>query len=140
MLYYDNSINTKVIDNKRNINKNDPNSIIHTQEQMQMKIINVAAASASVVLNTHKGKNKIPKYNAENTNPVTLDEKSLNDVESFPYIRSIIDEQGGSHVDVKAKAGKAMAAFLQLDNRWNSKEGPKKPTDLGIRNRPEKNE
>ncbi|VDO80148.1 unnamed protein product [Schistosoma margrebowiei] len=35
---------------------------------------------------------------------------------------SIIDEQGGSDTDVKARIGKARTAFLQLKNIWNSKQ------------------
>ncbi|VDO63231.1 unnamed protein product [Schistosoma margrebowiei] len=34
----------------------------------------------------------------------------------------IIDEQGGSDADVKARIGKARTAFLQLRNIWNSKQ------------------
>ncbi|VDP40683.1 unnamed protein product [Schistosoma mattheei] len=46
----------------------------------------------------------------------------MEDVESFTYLGSIIDEQGGSDADVKAKIGKARAAFIQLENIWNSKQ------------------
>ncbi|VDO90540.1 unnamed protein product [Schistosoma margrebowiei] len=46
--------------------------LFHTHEQMQMNIIRVSAASASVGLNIHKEKLKILKCNMENTNPVTL--------------------------------------------------------------------
>ncbi|VDP30989.1 unnamed protein product [Schistosoma margrebowiei] len=46
----------------------------------------------------------------------------MEDVESFTYLGSIIDEQGGSDADVKAKIGKARVAFLQLENIWNSKQ------------------
>ncbi|VDP85699.1 unnamed protein product [Schistosoma mattheei] len=35
---------------------------------------------------------------------------------------SIIDEQGGSDADVKARIGKARVAFLQSKNIWNSKQ------------------
>ncbi|VDP47495.1 unnamed protein product [Schistosoma margrebowiei] len=48
--------------------------------------------------------------------------KTLEDVESFTYLGSIIDEQGGSDADVKARIGKARTAFLQLKNIWNSKQ------------------
>ncbi|VDP51353.1 unnamed protein product [Schistosoma curassoni] len=54
----------------------------HTHEQMQMKTTSVAAASASVILNIHKGKAKALKYNTENTNPITLDGETLEDVKS----------------------------------------------------------
>ncbi|VDP30749.1 unnamed protein product [Schistosoma margrebowiei] len=46
----------------------------------------------------------------------------MEDVESFTYLGSIIDEQGGSDADVKARIGKARTAFLQLKNIWNSKQ------------------
>ena len=94
----------------------------HTHEQMQIKTASVAAVSASVGLSIHKGKTKVLKFKAENSNPITLDGETLEDVESFTYLGSIIDEQGGSDADVKARIGKARAAFLQLKNIWNSKQ------------------
>ncbi|VDP61173.1 unnamed protein product, partial [Schistosoma curassoni] len=64
-------------------------------------------------------KSKIPKYNTENNNPITLDGEA---VESFTYLSSIIDERGGSDADVTVRIGKARAAFLQLNNTWKSKQ------------------
>ncbi|CAH8461116.1 unnamed protein product [Schistosoma haematobium] len=93
-----------------------------THEQMQMKTASVAAVSASVGLSIYKGKTKVLKFKAENSNPITLDGETLEDVESFIYLGSIIDEQGGSDADVKARIGKARVAFLQLKNIWNSKQ------------------
>ncbi|VDO63472.1 unnamed protein product, partial [Schistosoma margrebowiei] len=93
-----------------------------THEQMQMKTASVAAVSASVGLSIHKGKIKVLKFKAENNNPITLDGETLENVESFTYLGSIIDEQGGSDADVKARIGKARTAFLQLKNIWNSKQ------------------
>ncbi|VDP43550.1 unnamed protein product [Schistosoma margrebowiei] len=55
-------------------------------------------------------------------NPITLDGETLEDVESFTYLGRIIDEQGGSDVDVKARIGTARVAFLQLKHIWNSKQ------------------
>ncbi|VDP41607.1 unnamed protein product [Schistosoma margrebowiei] len=52
----------------------------------------------------------------------TAQNETLEDVESFTYMGSIIDEQGGSDADVKARIGKARAAFLQLKDIWNSKQ------------------
>ncbi|VDP39308.1 unnamed protein product [Schistosoma curassoni] len=89
---------------------------------MQIKTTSVAAVSASVGLSMHKEKNKVLKYNTKNSNSITLDGETLEDVESFTYLGSIIDEQGGSDADVKVRIGKAGAAFLQLKNIWNSKQ------------------
>ncbi|VDP30550.1 unnamed protein product [Schistosoma margrebowiei] len=94
----------------------------HAHEQMQTKTASMAAVSASVGLSIHKGKTKVLKFKAENSNPITLGRKILENVESFTYLGSIIDEQGGSDADVKARIGKARTAFLQLKNIWNSKQ------------------
>ncbi|VDO55606.1 unnamed protein product [Schistosoma margrebowiei] len=92
-----------------------------TQQQLQRKTTNVAAASAAVDLNIYKGKSKILRYNTACTNPITIDGEDLEDVKTFTYLGSIIDEHGGSDADVKAQIGKARAAYLQLRNIWNSK-------------------
>ncbi|KAH9592806.1 Laminin subunit gamma-1 [Schistosoma haematobium] len=93
-----------------------------TRQQMQEKTNSVAAASTAVGLNIHNGKSRILRYNTECTNPITLDGEDLEDVKTFTYLGSIIDEQGGSDSDVKARIGKTRAAYLQLRNIWNSKQ------------------
>ncbi|VDP18647.1 unnamed protein product [Schistosoma margrebowiei] len=115
-----------------------------TQQQMQEKTTSVAA----VDLNIHKGKSKILQYNTACTNPFTIDGEYLEDVKTFTYLGSIIDEQGGSDADVKARIGKARSAYLQLRNIWNSKQlltntkqqrtvGENKPDLSGGRNQEE---
>ncbi|VDP31613.1 unnamed protein product [Schistosoma margrebowiei] len=94
----------------------------HTHGQILMKTVSFSAVYASIGLSIHKGKTKILKYNMENSNPITLDGETLEEVESFTYPGSIIDEQGGSDAEVKARIGKARASFLQLKNIWNSKQ------------------
>ncbi|VDP41175.1 unnamed protein product [Schistosoma margrebowiei] len=94
----------------------------HTHEQIQMKTTCVAAISSSINLNIHKGKSKILKYNTKNTNPITLNGETLEDMESFTYLGRVIDERGGCDADVKGRIGKARENFLQLKNIWNSKQ------------------
>ncbi|VDO90812.1 unnamed protein product [Schistosoma curassoni] len=89
---------------------------------MQMKVISVVAASAPVSLNIHMGGSTILKYSTENTNPISFDGKTLEEVKTFTYLDSIIDEQGGSDSEVKVGIGNAKAALLQLKNLWNSKQ------------------
>ncbi|VDO78226.1 unnamed protein product [Schistosoma mattheei] len=76
--------------------------LFHTHEQIQMT-----------------KKSKILKYNTDNNNPITLGGEA---VESFTYLSSIIDKRGGSDADVTVRIGKARAAFLQLNNTWNTKQ------------------
>ncbi|VDP70241.1 unnamed protein product [Schistosoma curassoni] len=93
-----------------------------TQQQIQEKTTSVAAASAAIGLNIHKGESRILRYNTTCNNRVTLDGEDLENVKTFTYLGSIIDEHGGSDTDVKARIGKARAAYLQLRNIWNSKQ------------------
>ncbi|VDP07257.1 unnamed protein product [Schistosoma margrebowiei] len=82
-----------------------------TQPQIQEKTNSVATASAAVGLNIHKGKSKVLRYNTACTNPITIDGEDLEDVKTFTYLGSIIDEHSGSDADVKARIGKARAAY-----------------------------
>ncbi|VDP34676.1 unnamed protein product [Schistosoma mattheei] len=83
---------------------------------MQKKTTSVAAASAVVGLNIHKGRSKILRYNTAFTNPITIDGEDLEDVKTFTYLGSIIDEQGGFDADVKVRIRRAAATYLQLKN------------------------
>ncbi|VDP23078.1 unnamed protein product [Schistosoma margrebowiei] len=89
---------------------------------MQEKMISVAAASAAIGLNIHKGKSKILRHNTAYANPITNDGEDLGDVKTVTYLGSIIDEYGESGADVKQRIGKARAVYLQLKDIWNSKQ------------------
>ncbi|VDO50925.1 unnamed protein product [Schistosoma margrebowiei] len=93
-----------------------------SQRQMQEKTTSVVAASATIGLNIHKGKSKVLRYNTACTNPITIDGEDSEDVKTFTYLGSIIDEHGWSDEDVKARIGKTRAAYLQMKNVWNSKQ------------------
>ncbi|VDO97190.1 unnamed protein product [Schistosoma margrebowiei] len=82
---------------------------------MQEKTNSVAATSAAVGFNIQKGKSKILRYNTACISLITIDGEDLEDVKTFAYLGSIIDEHGGgSDADVKARIGKVRAACLQL--------------------------
>ncbi|VDO22422.1 unnamed protein product [Schistosoma margrebowiei] len=66
----------------------------HTQQQMQKKTTSVAGASAAVGLSIHKGKIKILRYNIACINPIKIDGEDVEDVQTFTYLGSIIDEHG----------------------------------------------
>ncbi|VDP43391.1 unnamed protein product [Schistosoma curassoni] len=102
---------------------NDLALLSQTQQQMQEKTTSVAAAvSAAVGLNRHKEKSKNLRHNTACTNPITIDGEDLEDVKTITYLGSIIDEHGGSDAHVKARIGKARAAYLQLRSICNSKQ------------------
>ena len=91
----------------------------HTQQQMQEKTSYVAQFSACVGLNIHRGKSKVLKINASSNSPITLEGTNLEEVDSFTYLGSIIDVQGGTDADIRTRIGKARAAFKQLNKVWS---------------------
>ncbi|VDP68756.1 unnamed protein product [Schistosoma mattheei] len=88
---------------------------------MQEKMTSVVAASVAVGLNIHKGKSKILRYNIPCASRVTLGGEALEDVKTFTYLDSMTDEHGTSDANLKARIGKAGAAYPQLKNICNSK-------------------
>lgn len=96
--------------------------LLHNHHQLQEKTTLLAETSAQVGLNIHKGKTKIMRMNTNRGEPITLEETQLKEVESFSYLGSIINTEGGTDADIKVRIGKARAAFIQLKNIWRSKE------------------
>ncbi|VDP58836.1 unnamed protein product [Schistosoma curassoni] len=111
--------------NNLNLINNNSESVIKSKlkQTNDKTVINQSLISMCAIgLNIYKGKSRILRYNTECTNPITIDEEDLEDVKTFTYLGSIIDEHGGSDAHVKARIGKARTAYLQLKNIWNSKQ------------------
>ena len=52
----------------------------------------------------------------------SLDEDLLEVVDSFTYLGGVVDIQGGTEADIKARIDKARAVFLHFKNVWSSKD------------------
>ena len=83
----------------------------HTRHQMQEKTSAVADVSALLGLKIHTGKSKVLKVNTVTDTPIMLEGEALDEVESFTYLGSIVDNTGGTEADVRARIGKTRAAF-----------------------------
>ena len=71
-------------------------------------------------LNIHRWKSKILKVHSTSTVSIILGLEAIENIYHFTYLGSVIDTQGGTKADVKARISKARAAFLQLKNIWKS--------------------
>ena len=90
----------------------------HNQQQMQNKTTSLASHASQVGLHIHPNKTKILKINASSREAVKLGDNNLEEVETFTYLGSVINQQGGTDADVKTRIGKARAAFIALKNIW----------------------
>nr|KAG5711041.1 hypothetical protein BaRGS_013775 [Batillaria attramentaria] len=68
--------------------------LAHSHQQMQDKTSTLATTSAQVGLDIHPQKTKVLKINATSAAPVTLNGNNLEEVDSFTYLGSIINQQG----------------------------------------------
>ena len=89
---------------------------------MQGKTSTLDNLSKSVGLKIHPGKSKILKTRPNQQEHVRIGEQVLEEVDSFCYLGSIIDRNGGTEADVKSRIGKAQAAFLALRKVWKTRE------------------
>ena len=94
----------------------------HTQEQMQAKTSILNSLSESVGLRIHPGKSKVLRTDAQRKGQVTVDGNALEDVETFCYLGSIIDREGGTGAEIKSRIGKAQAAFISLNRIWKTRD------------------
>ena len=90
----------------------------NSRQQMPEKTSILAAYASQVGLQIHPHKTKILKTNSTSTESVKLGYNNLAEVETFTYLGSAVNEQGGTDADVKTRNGKSRASFLTLKNIW----------------------
>ena len=96
--------------------------LTHTQEQMQEKTTVLSALSESVGLRIHPTKSKVLRIGAPQGKQIKVKDEALENVDSFCYLGSIIDEEGGTVAEVKSRIGKAQASFRSLSKVWRTKD------------------
>ncbi|VDP51336.1 unnamed protein product [Schistosoma mattheei] len=89
---------------------NDLALLSDTHKQVWKEAVGVAAASASENLYIQE-KNKILKYDTGDTNSITHDGATLEELETFTYLRSVINERRGADADINVRTSKAREAF-----------------------------
>ena len=92
----------------------------HNHSQMQDKTSLPETTSAGTGLKINKKKTELMKMNTTADTPVTAGGEPIREVESFVYLGSMIDKQGGTVRDVTARIGKAKAVFIIVKNIWAS--------------------
>ena len=84
----------------------------HSHPQMQEQTELLKTVSTHIGLNINRNKTRIMKANTKNNNPITLNREPLEETDSFTYLGSRINKNGGTEEDVKARIQKARVAFI----------------------------
>ena len=92
----------------------------HNHSQMQDKTTLLETTSAGTGLKIKRKKTELMKMNTTANAPITVGGEPIREVESFVYLGSVVDQQGGTDRDVTVRIGKARAAFVMLKNIWAS--------------------
>ena len=86
---------------------------------MQDKTTLLETTSAGTGLKINRKKTELMKMNITANAPVTVNGEPIRKVESFVYLGSVVDQQGGTDRDVTARIGRVRAAFVMLKNIWH---------------------
>ena len=94
----------------------------HTHQQMQDKTSTLEANASKVGLRINKDKTKVMKVNTKKDDRIKLTSGDIEEVRSFTYLGSLVDETGGAQQDIKTRTAKARTAFSLLNKVWRSRE------------------
>ena len=84
----------------------------HSQMQDTATLLETTLAGSGLKINMKK--TELMKMNTTAITPVTVGGEPIREVESFVYLGSMVDQQGGTDQDVISRIGKARAAFVML--------------------------
>ena len=99
-------------------NADDIALISSTKQQVQQKeeVRNLSANSKATGLKINSEKTKLLRLNTTNNKKVQVDDRDIDDIaESFGYLGAHISSSGGTEDDIKARLGKARAAYSKLE-------------------------
>ena len=91
-----------------------------TLDQIQNKTNEISQISSSIGLFINVNKTKTIRINADSNEPVKIGAESLEEVDSFTYLGSIVNKQAGSEEDILNRLKKARQSFGMLSKIWKS--------------------
>jgi len=83
----------------------------HNKECIKPMYIQQATILSQIGFNFNRDKIKILKIKSTSRDPFIMNGSPLDEVQSFTYLHKIINQQGGTDANVKARIGKASVAY-----------------------------
>mgnify|MGYP002637338025 FL=1 len=83
-------------------------------QHIQLKTDKLQENASKIGLKINSSKTKVMRMNTTNNNPVKLNEKDLEDVDTFTYLGGIVTTKGGCDNDMDNRLKKAKGQFSRL--------------------------
>ena len=90
-----------------------------TMQRMTTRLEEHAAKVGLYISNNKSKVIRVGRY--QNTQPITVEQKPLEEVSYFPYLGSYLSENGDIEIDVNTRLGKAAAVFQRLQRIWKTR-------------------
>ncbi len=92
----------------------------HNFRDMQAKLDDLVEESQKVGLRVYIEKTKDLRVNSGTTEAFKIGEEAIERVDDFLYLGSMIDENGGTLLDIQQRINKARDTFSRLKNIWSA--------------------
>lgn len=93
--------------------------ISSTKQQIQKRVRSLSTNSKATGLKINSEKTKLHRLNTTNNEKVQVEDRDIDDLESFVYLGGVhVSSSGGTEDDIKARFGKARAAYIKLKKIW----------------------
>ena len=93
-------------------------TLTHLQEKTDI----LSKFAEQTGLNINTAKTQVMCFNATPSAPVTVNGHTLDYVEDFTYLGSLVSKENATQKDIKARLGKAHSVFVRLQSIWKSKQ------------------
>src|SRR5262249_19673691 len=91
-----------------------------TARDIQESLRLLVKHAGQVGLKINVTKTKLMRINTTAPCNLVIEGETINEVESFCYLGTILSKDGGADLDVQSRIRKARQAFVSLNNVWNS--------------------
>ncbi|XP_018406354.1 PREDICTED: uncharacterized protein LOC108782558 [Cyphomyrmex costatus] len=92
----------------------------HTHKDAQGRISALQRYAAEVGLKINTNKTKIMRIGTNISTPISIEGRTIEEVNDFVYLGCVIAKDGGTNIDVSKRINKARQAFFRFNKIWRS--------------------
>jgi hypothetical protein len=94
----------------------------HSERHIQEKTNKVSEFGEQIGLRINIKKTKLLTVNVKRKVNIQVNDETMEEVEQFTYLGSVVSKDGGTQVDIQSRMGKARGVFARLNPIWRSRQ------------------